>query len=192
MPPSIPRRNRPVLASLASRPLAAFPVFSAGRLPRCPFRGLLNVHCTLSPARSLNRPRRPFSIAVLQSVSLPPRTAPITSGWSDSCRAGFAPAEKQRLSTAHEKSGLGRQDHPRLGVLRLARTERLAWQGASVPVQRSRSLRRRRDVKRLLIELYDRKLISRSSLQLKMDLDPDIEAANRDGEKQSVDLFDAR
>ena len=106
MPPSIPRRNRPVLASLASRPLAAFPVFSAGRLPRCPFRGLLNVHCTLSPARSLNRPRRPFSIAVLQSVSLPPRTAPITSGWSDSCRAGFAPAEKQRLSTAHEKVGL--------------------------------------------------------------------------------------
>ena len=35
------------------------------------------------------------------------------------------------------------------------------------------------DFKRLLIELYDRKLISRSSLQLKMDLDPDIEAANR-------------
>ncbi len=33
------------------------------------------------------------------------------------------------------------------------------------------------DFKRLLIELYDRKLISRSSLQLKMDLDPDIEAA---------------
>ena len=40
------------------------------------------------------------------------------------------------------------------------------------------------DFKRLLIELYDRKLISRSSLQLKMDLDPDIEAANRDSESQ--------
>ena len=48
------------------------------------------------------------------------------------------------------------------------------------------------DFKRLLIELYDRKLISRSSLQLKMDLDPDIEAANRDSEKQSVDLFDTK
>ena len=48
------------------------------------------------------------------------------------------------------------------------------------------------DFKRLLIELYDRKLISRSSLQLKMDLDPDIEAANRDSESQSVDLFDAK
>ena len=48
------------------------------------------------------------------------------------------------------------------------------------------------DFKRLLIELYDRKLISRASLQLKMDLDPDIEAANRDSESQSVDLFDAK
>ncbi len=48
------------------------------------------------------------------------------------------------------------------------------------------------DFKRLLIELYDRKLISRASLQLKMDLDPDIEAANREGEGQSVDLFDAK
>ena len=48
------------------------------------------------------------------------------------------------------------------------------------------------DFKRLLIELYDRKLISRSSLQLKMDLDPDIEAANRDSEGQSVDLFDTK
>ncbi len=48
------------------------------------------------------------------------------------------------------------------------------------------------DFKRLLIELYDRKLISRSSLQLKMDLDPDIEAANRDSESQSVDLFDTK
>ena len=92
-----------MLASLASRPLAAFPVSSAGRLPRYPFRGLLNVHCALSPARSLNRPRRPFSIEVLQSVSLPPRTAPIATGWSDSCRTGSAPAEKQRLSTAHDE-----------------------------------------------------------------------------------------
>ena len=29
---------------------------------------------------------------VLQSKSLPPSTAPIATGWSDSCRAGFAPA----------------------------------------------------------------------------------------------------
>ena len=28
-------------------------------------------------------------------------TAPIATGWSDSCRTGFAPAERQRLCTAH-------------------------------------------------------------------------------------------
>ncbi len=48
------------------------------------------------------------------------------------------------------------------------------------------------DFKKLLIELYDRKLISRSSLQLKMDLDPDIEEANRQSEGKSVDLLDEK
>ena len=109
MPPSIPRRKQPLLASLAWRSLAAFPVSSAGRLPRYPFRGLLNVHCALWPARSLNRPRRPFYIEVLQSVSLPPRTAPIATGWSDSCRADLASARKQRLSTAHDDKEVGNQ-----------------------------------------------------------------------------------
>ena len=45
----------------------------------------------------------------LQSVSLPPRTAPIATGWSDSCRAGFAPAERQRLSTAHQDGRIQRR-----------------------------------------------------------------------------------
>ena len=48
------------------------------------------------------------------------------------------------------------------------------------------------DVKKLLIELYDRKLISRSSLQLKMDLDPDTEEANRENEGKNVDLLDEK
>ncbi|MEN6521122.1 MAG: hypothetical protein ABFD46_08240 [Armatimonadota bacterium] len=48
------------------------------------------------------------------------------------------------------------------------------------------------DVKKLLIELYDRKLISRSSLQIKMDLDPDIEEANRESEEKSVDILDEK
>ena len=72
MLPSLPRRNRPVLASLASQPLATFPVYRAGRLPHWLFRGLLNVRCSLRPARSLSRPRRPFDIEVLQPMSLPP------------------------------------------------------------------------------------------------------------------------
>ena len=44
VPPPLPRRNRSVLASLTSRPLAAFPVIQAGRLPHYPFRGLRGVH----------------------------------------------------------------------------------------------------------------------------------------------------
>ena len=41
---------------------------------------------------------------MLQSNSLPPCTAPTASGWNDSCRAGFAPAGTQRLSTAHSRT----------------------------------------------------------------------------------------
>ena len=37
-------------------------------------------------------PRAARCTGVLQSKSLPPSTAPIATGWSDSCRAGFAPA----------------------------------------------------------------------------------------------------
>ena len=54
-----------------------------------------------TPAWSLSRPRRPFGVEVLQTMSLPPPSAPTVTGWSDSCRAGFAPAEEQRLFTAH-------------------------------------------------------------------------------------------
>ena len=46
------------------------------------------------------------------------------------------------------------------------------------------------DIKKLLLELYDRKLISRSSLQVKMELDPDVEAANRAQEKPGLDVLD--
>ena len=46
-------------------------------------------------------------IGVLQTRSLPPSPAPTATGWSDSCRAGFAPAEGRRLRTAHGKVGLG-------------------------------------------------------------------------------------
>ena len=49
VPPPLPRRSRSVLASPASRPLAAFPVIQAGRPPRCPFRGLLGVHSRCGP-----------------------------------------------------------------------------------------------------------------------------------------------
>ena len=46
-------------------------------------------------------PRAARCTGVLQPKSLPPSTAPIATGWSDTCRAGFAPARRRRLSTAH-------------------------------------------------------------------------------------------
>ena len=48
------------------------------------------------------------------------------------------------------------------------------------------------DFKKLLVELYDRKLISRSSLQLKMDLDPEIETANQENERLNINLLDEK
>ena len=46
-------------------------------------------------------PRAARCTGVLQPKSLPPSTAPIATGWSGTCRAGFAPAGRQHLSTAH-------------------------------------------------------------------------------------------
>ena len=51
-------------------------------------------------------PKAALLFGVLQTNSLPPSPAPTATGWSDSCRAGFAPAEEWRLSTAHGKDGL--------------------------------------------------------------------------------------
>ena len=53
-------------------------------------------------ARMVARPPKAARFTeMLQAMSLPPSPAPIATGWSDSCRAGFAPAEGRCLSTAH-------------------------------------------------------------------------------------------
>ncbi len=44
------------------------------------------------------------------------------------------------------------------------------------------------DVKKLLIELYDRNLISKNTIQTKMDLNPDVEKSNRSKEGTLVDM----
>ena len=45
-------------------------------------------------------PKATRYIEVLQAMSLPPSPAPTATGWSDSCRAGFAPAVGQRRQGA--------------------------------------------------------------------------------------------
>ena len=97
----------PVGARVARFPTAvSLPRISGGSASALPVSRPARRSLALRPARSLSRPRRPFVIEVLQSSSLPPWTAPTASGWSDSCRAGFAPAGTQRLSTAHANSRL--------------------------------------------------------------------------------------
>ena len=45
-----------------------------------------------------------------------------------------------------------------------------------------------KEVRKMLIELYDRNLISKNTLQTKMDLNPQIEKTNRQQEKSIVDM----
>ncbi len=109
VPSPFPRRNRPVLASLASRPIPAFPVLQAGRLPHYPSQSLLGVHPRCGPQGR----RVAFAtrlIGVLQSLSLPPSTAPTATGRSDGCRAGFAPARGWRL--ARRTATIGGRNRP--------------------------------------------------------------------------------
>ena len=85
------RSGRPVRASLASRPVPAFPVIRrvgprVARFEACSTFTRVAAHMGAKP------PRAARCTGVLQSKSLPPLTAPIATGWSDSCRAGFTPA----------------------------------------------------------------------------------------------------
>jgi len=48
------------------------------------------------------------------------------------------------------------------------------------------------DFRKLLVELYDRRLISRKSLQVRMQLDPDVEAAQAEAERKEIDLTDEK
>ena len=65
-------------------------------------------------------------------MSLPPSSAPTATGWSDSCRAGFAPAGEWRLSRRTEYNELqgalkrGRAAASRLGHT-LTRWKRRAY-----------------------------------------------------------------
>jgi len=49
------------------------------------------------------------------------------------------------------------------------------------------------DIKKLYIELFDRKLISKNSLQIKMDLNPEVESSHTETEsKQAIDVTDPK
>jgi hypothetical protein len=99
VPSPLPRRNAPVLASLTSQSIPAFPVFQAGRLAHCPFRGLLSVHSRYGPLTRrvtyMTLYTRGFSRFVASA------TAPVATGRSESCRVGVSPTDRPCLGTAH-------------------------------------------------------------------------------------------
>ena len=97
----VPRRSRPVRASLASRPLTAFPVTSAGRPPHRLFRGLLGVH--LITACMLAEPPTgdPFTAECFSPCRCLHEPLRLLPAGTTVRRAGFAPAGGQCLSTAH-------------------------------------------------------------------------------------------
>ena len=89
-------------ACVARFPVAgSLPRFNGGSASAASFSRPARRSLAFSPASSLNRRTRPFDARVLQSISLPPRTALAATNRSDSCCAGFAPARRKRLSTAH-------------------------------------------------------------------------------------------
>ena len=73
-------------------------------------------------------------VEVLQTTSLPSSPAPTATGWSDSCRAGFAPAVEWRLSTAHAKTALSSTLYKMRRVFRGIVSRIVRWQ---VPPQPS-------------------------------------------------------
>ena len=81
----------------------AFPVLTPGRLPHHPFRGLLSVHSHYG----LHGRQVPYKTLYTRGFSrfVTSTAAPVATGRSESCRTGFAPAERQRLGTAHVKKG---------------------------------------------------------------------------------------
>ena len=96
----LPRRNHKVRFPFTSLAVTAFPEKLAGRLPHCVFRGLLGVYSHYGlhtrQVTDMTLYTGSFSRFVTSTA------APIATGWNESCRAGFAPARKPRLSTAHK------------------------------------------------------------------------------------------
>jgi hypothetical protein len=89
---------------------AAFPVFAAGRLPHCAFRGLLGVHsCYGLPVRGVTQ-RRPFP-SEASAVSLPPpplRLLP--AGATTVAGRDLHPPKIRAFFTAHTKTNAKLKD----------------------------------------------------------------------------------
>ncbi len=103
MPSPLPRQDRAVLGRSSgnrgrhrNRTMAAFPVYTAGQLLRCTFRGLLSVHCTLRPVPSPSVPSTPVGREG-SGEFVTSFVASLATGWNDPVAGRDCPAEIERL-----------------------------------------------------------------------------------------------
>ena len=99
-------------ASLASRSLAAFPVSTAGRPPHQSFRGLLGVHLVAACVLAESPNGDPFASECFSPCRYLHEPLRLLPAGTTVCRAGFAPAGGQCLSTAHADATLARGSAP--------------------------------------------------------------------------------
>ena len=112
----------PIRTPVNASPVASRrPTHDSGRewwLTSTPYRTLTGYPLPVSLAHARMVAKPPLAaryIGVLQTMSLPPSSAPTATGWSDSCRAGFAPAEEWRLSRRTQKTVLSPATVPVVG-----------------------------------------------------------------------------
>src|SRR5262249_17676812 len=96
MPSPLPRRTRCWDVAPLKAAAAAFPYDQQGRLPHQRCRGLRGVHSRYSlPARRVAQ-TTPYTRGFGSFVTS--TTAPIATGWSNSCQGGLPPTEELHLS----------------------------------------------------------------------------------------------
>ncbi len=107
MPSPLPRHADWVRSSLASPAIPAFPIRVDQSARASSFSRLAQRSLTLRPAHSPSHLVTLYTRGFSHFVTS--MTAPIASGWSDSCRVGLAPTEEHRLITAHTLFGRSRR-----------------------------------------------------------------------------------
>jgi hypothetical protein len=102
----LPRYSVWLPVSLTSPDVPAFPAWVDGSACTTSFSRIAQRSLTLRPAHSPSHLVTLYTRGFSHFVTS--MTAPIASGWSESCRVGLSPTEKRRLCTAHTQSDIPR------------------------------------------------------------------------------------
>ncbi len=96
MPSPLPRRSDWVLVSLTSPAVSTFPVLANGSACATTFSRIAQRSLTLRPAHSPSHQVTLYTEGFSHFVTS--MTAPIATGWSESCRVGLHPLRNAALS----------------------------------------------------------------------------------------------